>query len=352
MSEASSTAGGAPAGAVPPGLTGPIPTVEELLGGFLVELCLSLILYGITVAQAYVYYLTYPDDGKLVRSLIGAVIVLESLHTATTMHMAYHYTITEFGNLLGVGNIVWSTGVCAMSGMLIVLLVQGFYVRRVWILSRNNIFLTAALAFGVVVRVSFGMATSVLTWTLGTWPEFRSKVGPHITLTTGLSLAATVDLAIALVLMYYLRAGKTGFQPTDRLIQSLMAYSVNTGAIIMVISIVILVTFLVLKDSLVFIGLVQVSNKLYANSLLGTLNARGVLRNKMSNQYDSSGMNTQPLSNIRFPSQGVVPTAPVQLQTMQSGKNIEIYQQTSMITDSKISEHGHNISDAKYGSLA
>ncbi|KAI0077925.1 hypothetical protein K474DRAFT_1706956 [Panus rudis PR-1116 ss-1] len=335
-----------------------IPTMKELMGAFLLEICVTLIvgfvlgsLYGITIAQTYIYFLSAHEDGKWMKGLISFVTLLETLHTVTTIHMAYTYTIDDFGNIAAIGEIVWSTGVCALSGIILVVFVQGFYIRRIWILSRNNIWLTSIVSFFLFLRVSFGFATSILTYTLGTWPAFRASVGTMFTLTTGLSLSAFVDLQIALILMYYLRSGRTGFKPTDRLIEQLMAYAVNTGLITMLCSVAIVLTFAFLKNSLAFAGLVQMSSKLYANSLLGTLNARGVLRNKMSSNYDSTSTRDRGLSNIRFQNPGT--TGSVALQSMQT-KPIEIFQNTTKITDTDVDAPGYSASDAstKYDTLA
>ncbi|KAI0076925.1 hypothetical protein K474DRAFT_1662308 [Panus rudis PR-1116 ss-1] len=256
------------------------PTIQDVFGGTLIEIALSMILYGITLTQTYVYYLNYPDDSLWLKLHIAAVTVVETIHTIFIIHMSYAYLITDFGHLEELERIVWSAGGSATLGMVIVALVQGFYIRRIWILSGKNKPLTFTIAALAFVRVVFGLATSTLTLLLGTWDTFRSHKGPLFTLATGLSLSALVDLLIAVTLMYYLHRSRTGLKHTDHLIRSLMAYIVNTGAITMIVSIAIVLTFVFLKGSLLFAGLVQMSSKLYANSLLGTLNARNLLRRK------------------------------------------------------------------------
>ncbi|CAL1704019.1 unnamed protein product [Somion occarium] len=303
------------------------PTIEELMSGFLIEICISLILYGITISQVYTYFLNYgQEDSSLLKGGVASVLALETIHTIFTIHMLYVYLITDFGQVAAIGTIVWSAGACVTTGMVIVAIAQGFYIRRIYVLSKQNIALTAITGFLLLLRVSFGLATSALTYKLGTWGVFRAKVGPLFTLSTGLALSAAVDLLIASILMYYLHKSRTGFKETDHMIHSLMGYAVNTGAITMLVSIAIVLTFVFLKESLLFAGLVQMSSKLYANSFLGTLNARQILRRKI-NTHKSSELSDRVRSN----------NAPTPM------RHIEIYQETSKVID-----HDHIISTRSY----
>jgi len=300
------------------------PTIQELLGGFVITISLALILYGVTCAQTYVYMLNSRDDPKTLKLVVWGVMLLETVHTGFAIDMFYHYTITSFGSIEDVATIVWSAGASVVMQMLIVILVQGFYLRRVWILSHRSPVLTGLIGVLLVVRVAFGFATSGFCFTLQTWPQFRQTVGPLFTLSCGLGLSAALDLFIALTLMFYLHRSQTGFKNTDNIIRGLMAYVVNTGAITMTVSIAIVLTFVFLKSSLVFAGLVVLAGKLYSNSFLGTLNARSVYQSK-SRSTGPHGYNAAELSNIQSG-----PSAPVRL-----GKQIEIFQETSKVTDTQ-----------------
>ena len=56
---------------------------------------------------------------------------------------------------------------------------------------------------------------------------------PQVAVCVGLSLSAAVDVTIASMLIFFLWKARTGFKSTDRLIHTLMAYTVNSGAITM-----------------------------------------------------------------------------------------------------------------------
>ncbi|KAI0072381.1 hypothetical protein K474DRAFT_1711632 [Panus rudis PR-1116 ss-1] len=267
---------------------------SDLLGAFVVTVCLSLILYGIVLAQSY-YYMLYSgkSDRSWLRYMVLVVFLLEILHTGLVINLVYEYMLF------------------VMVEMVIVALVQGFYLRRIFILSDHSIKLTAGTGFLLFLRISLGFATAALTYPLGEWSKFRQSIGPMITLSLGLGIAALVDALIAGILIYHIRRFQTDFKNTEDVIRALTIYIVNTGAITGVVSIAIILTYLLMADSLLFVGLSTVTAKLYSNSFLGTLNSRESLRSKankdmelptISNMSSShpSGSPTTPLSPLQF----------------------------------------------------
>lgn len=55
-----------------------------------------------------------------------------------------------------------------------------------------------------------------------------------------------------------------------------MAYSINTGLIVVIVSVLVMITFTTVKDSFLFLGLNVIG--IYANTPLGSLNARLMLK--------------------------------------------------------------------------
>ncbi|TFK46678.1 hypothetical protein OE88DRAFT_884315 [Heliocybe sulcata] len=248
--------------------------VDEILGSVLVGIFIAAILYGITTTQAFMYYQNYPNDQKMLKSMVGMIWFMETLHTGFCIDFVYKYVITEFGNAKYMNHIYWSGGITVLLGVLITAMVHGYYVRRVWILSDRNIFLTLLVGFLATLRFGFGIATTVLSYTLSEWSVFRAKKVPLMTLAGGLSSAAAVDLIVAAALSYFLEKNRTGFQRSDTRINLLMAYIINTGALTTIFSLIIVIAFAAMPGSLVFLAFVEIQSKLYANSFLASLNAR------------------------------------------------------------------------------
>ena len=64
----------------------------------------------------------------------------------------------------------------------------------------------------------------------GGFPELTAR---QTTLNAGLALGALIDLMCTSLLTYYLRSHKTTFGRTQRMVQTLMWYTINTGALTM-----------------------------------------------------------------------------------------------------------------------
>ncbi|CAL1703505.1 unnamed protein product [Somion occarium] len=236
--------------------------------------CLAVLLYGMMVAQAYVYMLHSKSDRAALKAVVVAVCFLETLHTAFLLHQLYFYTVLNFLNLAEASNIVWSTGPSVLLETFICALVQGFYVYRIWILSDGSVISTIAPAVLLVGRVAFGFASSIIIMTSTTFADIRGHTGPMFAVTCGLALSLVTDLVIALLLIFYLFRSEAAWISAESVVRGLIAYTVNTGALTTIASLLVLVTFLSLKQSLLFGGLLMLRSKLYSISFLGTLNAR------------------------------------------------------------------------------
>ncbi|THH28481.1 hypothetical protein EUX98_g5699 [Antrodiella citrinella] len=297
------------------------PTIQDLLGGYVIEAFVALVLYGIFIAQTYVYAMNCSKDALYMKLCVMCIAVLETLHSAFMSHMIYWYAIDSFGNIAGVGRIIWSGGATVICEMLIVAFVQSLYLRRVYILSEGNRVLTSIISLTLLARLAVGLATAALLLTLRSWADFRTSKAFY-TVVVGLALSSLVDLMIALTLIYYLWKNKTGFTSTDNIMHVLMAYCVNSGMLTMMCSTATIFTFSTMKTSLLFAGFYQISSKLYANSLMGTLNARDFLR-QMSTSGRSRFNETSDLG-VHFESQDAAP------------RHIEIFQEASKVVRSDV----------------
>ncbi|GJE88937.1 hypothetical protein PsYK624_050250 [Phanerochaete sordida] len=184
---------------------------------------------------------------------------------------------------------------------------DSFSIVRIWQLSGGNMWATAVPAVFLLFRAASGFGSTVYLYKYHTWADFYAHQGPFVTVNCGLTLAAVVDLMVAAILTYYLRQHKSRFRKTRYMIQKLMFYTINTGAITMVFSISAVFFFNLLRASLMFGGIVEVICKLYANSTLALLNARQ--RIKEGAAMGSTGINSIPLelrgnSNASGPSGG------------------------------------------------
>ncbi|CAL1703788.1 unnamed protein product [Somion occarium] len=301
-----------------PSASAPTPSISELMGGMVMTICISLIFYGVTTAQAYVYYLNSKRDSPWIKTLVASVWIFETIHTAVVLRFLYYMVIISFGNPQSLALIDWSLGVMCVSEVLILALVEGFYIYRIWICTIGLI--STLDLIGSLKSLSFTLSTAVYGLLARSWDAFQHTFSSSFSVLMACSFSAVVDGLIAICMMILLRHKQTGFNRTDNVLRWIMAYSVNTGAISMVVSIVIAITYSTMQDSLLFVGLVILTGKLYANSLLGMLNARALMRQK-ANKTDS-GLVELPTFNNRTTSICSHPTETFQQKTQEGADEI------------------------------
>ncbi|KAL5534699.1 hypothetical protein ACEPAG_1163 [Sanghuangporus baumii] len=250
----------------------------------------ALVLFGITTLQSYLYYMYYPKDRPSLKLLVAFIWALETVQIALVCHSLYHYLVINYSNplALGVGTCTLQTSM--LVNVIISTTVQLFFTVRVHILSKGMWWLTAFLILTILAHFAFGLETVILLLKL----KLLSKI-PSITYNAALPFSITAvfpDVLIAFSLCYYLHSVKSGFRGTNALLNTLMVYAVNRCLLTTVVVIVEVIVFKVLPDSFYFLAIDFCVGKLYANTLLATLNTRQVLRGR---GYDSD---SQSLSDL------------------------------------------------------
>ncbi|CAL1703805.1 unnamed protein product [Somion occarium] len=218
-----------------------------------------------------VYLLTCKKDPGWMKWLAGLVWFFETAHTAFALRQLYYLVIVSFGDVDSLARIDWSMAPVAFTEMLIVALVEGYYIYRIWVLSNRSRIFTAFLAVLLLIRVGFTLSTGIYTLTMGTWPRFQTTFAPSFS-----------------VLMMNGFSASAGFQRIDGVLRWIMAYTVNTGVISMVGSVAIAITYSTLKNNLIFGGLAILTSKLYANALHGMLNARRLMQKRLMASVEPS----------------------------------------------------------------
>ncbi|EKM50220.1 uncharacterized protein PHACADRAFT_264829 [Phanerochaete carnosa HHB-10118-sp] len=229
-----------------------------LMGPLLVLVCLALILFGIFTAQVYYYWSTYEKDSRLVRGFVLLLWFLECLHTTFCICMLYTYFIDHFGD----------TG----------------EVERIVCVSKRNFLVASVPAIALFARVG--------QYSCKTWTAFRQRQGPVLTLNVALSCGGLVDLVTTGLLTFYLWRSRSAFPRTQHIVDKLLHFALNTGALTMIFSMAILFTYNLVTTSLIWAGMVEIVSKLYANSMLAMLNARNNLRNAGSTNESTASAGT------------------------------------------------------------
>ncbi|KAI0341033.1 hypothetical protein BDW22DRAFT_1430211 [Trametopsis cervina] len=248
---------------------------DDLIGPLLLCICGAILLYGIVLAQIIYYWSTYSADPPRVKLWVIVLGVLETAHTALCVHLIYYYTVSHYGQFDVLARIVWSLGVSVIIEVVIVGFSQAFYLHRIWHITNRNRTITAALTVLVLSYMGVALAVSSTALKYETWLELETSDVVRTMGNCTWVLCALADTMITSTLVYYLwRRGKFTIDRTQKMIRTLIHYSISTGALTALASLVILICYNVLPKDILFGGLLELLTKLYANSVLAMLNAR------------------------------------------------------------------------------
>ncbi|KAK0184112.1 hypothetical protein F5146DRAFT_1145743 [Armillaria mellea] len=286
-------------------------------------LCASL-LSGAVAIQTILYYKFYPSDFPRVKLLVSLQGLrhmvrvvrfsglspspaydyrfLDICHTTFIWISIWDCFITHFGDFGRTDVIPWSIAVTVVETALLTFLVHCFFAHRIFMLSRRNWLITCPILIAATLRLGsacgilnhFYSRDVALTWHLSsfnlfvdnyiatgrirlkTYSGFIEKFGWVFTL--GLSMSSVADILITVSLLALLHKSRTDAESINAIIDSLILYTFETGSLTCAGTIVDMACWVSMKSNLIFLGIHFVIGKLYANSLLVTLNMRRGLR--------------------------------------------------------------------------
>ncbi|KAI0341092.1 hypothetical protein BDW22DRAFT_1346399 [Trametopsis cervina] len=260
--------------------------LETLVGPLLITVCIAFMLYGIFLAQVLFYWTTYKNDRAPIKVWVVILSLLETSHTILCVHFLYYYFVAHFGDSAITERVVWSAGLSATLGVPITLLTLSFYIYRIW------------------------HDTSTFPLKSHLWSVLEASKTFRILANVSWVNNAVTDIVVTLTLVYYLYRNRQVGVRTKNMIGKLIHYSVTTGLLAVIGSLLLLISFSLIQicqqynvvpHSLLFAGLIEALSKLYANSALAMLNARRIVASTSA----ENGSDVIELSQSRVASQGV-----------------------------------------------
>lgn len=243
---------------------------EVPLGMVLLGVIFSSILYGVMLTQTHKYSERFKKDPVLVKTLVFAVLLLNTASVFFVGHAAWYYLVAAGPPKVS----IWSLNVELALSMLMSGLSETFLAFRVYKFSGNNAWLTAILLALVILHFGSGEVAAIELLLLKKSASFASVKVPTI---LRLASAAVCDTAIALSLSYFLHTKRTGFKKSDERINYLILFSINSGLLLSATSIGSLITYLVVPKTWVYTALCFLLSRLYATTFLCSLNSRQIL---------------------------------------------------------------------------
>ncbi|KAF9022352.1 hypothetical protein BDZ89DRAFT_1070745 [Hymenopellis radicata] len=316
----------APAAAVPQIIGLPQPFGVLLIGIFV-----SLVLMGIIVSQTWNYYNNYPEDSKWLKLYVSSVFLVDFMSSFFLLWWMYDLLINDWGNIIPYTQLHWALATDPILEGLIGPMVQAYYAWRIHVIS-GTYWVSGIIMCCSLMALGGGIAGTHAAATLVT---FEALAGAKVTVIFWLLPAAISDLIIALALTYYLRKHKGRFQASDKVLDKIIRMTVQNGLLTAVTAVVDVIMYFTVTTPyhIVFTFILP---KLYANTVLSSLNSRSAIRKELSNGktdpqlYSSGGapgFRTQA-------SQGVVVT--VETHEMQEAVKGKLDWESQRSADTKV----------------
>ncbi|KAI0739494.1 hypothetical protein C8Q80DRAFT_1274554 [Daedaleopsis nitida] len=293
-----------------------MPTdLNETVGALLLGVLVTAVGFGITTMQTYLYMSRFPKDPWLIRWTVWSLLALDTIHVMLSWHMVYYYLIINYDNRPALGDSVWSFNITVVLTAFITVIVHCFYARRVYILSRGLWFVVLLILTLSVVRVVCGAVVTVRLFQIKDLDILPKKISAQVG--TGLGAGTLADILITASLVVLLKRHQSGFNllrhtsltmrppppgilfdRLDNFLDKIIYWTVNNGAITSIVGLVVIVTFSVMPENMVFLAVHLLLSKLYANSLLATLNFRAAHRGRGFETTDRDNSVTIPMSSM------------------------------------------------------
>ncbi|CAK5266432.1 unnamed protein product [Mycena citricolor] len=249
------------------------------LGALLVGGSVALFLSGVVAVQCIIFFKLYPGEGVRSRAMVLSVWLLDSLHSAFIVTSLYIYFIRLFGDASKTLFIPWSIGLSVLVTALQTLIVHLYFARKIFRSSGGSWWITLPIVLLACCRLVAATYSTAEMIHLQRYTAFNDEY-PGGIFTTGLSLSAVVDVLITGCLCYFLQRmrRRTASGPMSQMVNLLTLYTLENGLLTCLTTTASLICWLAMPNNLVFLGLHFIIEKLYANSLLISLNTRKELR--------------------------------------------------------------------------
>jgi len=207
--------------------------------------------------------------------MVASIWFLDTLHTCLVMGSVWNYLIPHFGDVPRVDFIPWTVAMSIAVTAILTIIVHCFLVRRIYRLTQNEWRITTPILILAVLRLCAACVTTAEMIRIKSFIGFSHQFRWVFTL--GLALSSAVDVIITIILCYKLRSSRTGSRGMDNIIDTLVLYTFETGSLTCAGTVLSMICWLTMPHNRLFLALHFMIAKLYANSLLATLNTRKTL---------------------------------------------------------------------------
>ncbi|EJF62233.1 hypothetical protein DICSQDRAFT_169265 [Dichomitus squalens LYAD-421 SS1] len=225
----------------------PTPAIDKTYGALLIATYLGFIVYGLSLYQLYRYFQLYPTDTRLIKTIVLVLFALDTFHILCCVVGCYWHLVTNYFNPSSLDDNHWSIQLLPPTGVVIILICQAFYARRVYLLESRYRWVVSIAAVSMISLLGFCTASTVESFLAPNVVAFRKKNWLFAAM-YGSATATDVVLTSSLVLALW--RSRTGLKRVNT----------SLGFLFTVI----------LPGNLIFNSVASLSVKVYVVSMLST----------------------------------------------------------------------------------
>ncbi|KAH7907137.1 hypothetical protein BJ138DRAFT_1215573 [Hygrophoropsis aurantiaca] len=265
-------------------------TLNNSIGAILVGAFVMMYLFGIVTVQTYHYYHKYPGDSLWLKILVASVwslllghsiAVAIGLYTISVLNSGQFPTATVFNSRVPLG-----LASSILISAFIAPIAQGFFVYRVHVISKHRVIpaLFCLVCLWQLVG-NFGLGSYAIKYN----DSLQHLMADFAWLIQGsIILGAVCDTLVAVMMCYYLRREKSiAITRTALILNRLMKYTIETGVLTSLTNLTVVICYVTIPTSLVWLAVFLIRAEVYANALLANLNARNPHPKNDKNEYAS-----------------------------------------------------------------
>ncbi|KAF8186621.1 hypothetical protein BJ912DRAFT_456599 [Pholiota molesta] len=267
----------------------PAPTgldITSSYGGVLLGLIFSYTLYGVSCLQVFIYSMNCEGDPTFTKAMVGVLWLAETGNQICLVIGSWNTFVEKWGNLinltavqLGITHHIWV-------GHIVIISVQMYLARRIYLFGRSvgtrsrKIYMAMYLL--VVVLLACGEITVIIVFIVKSY-HGRNLSALTTPVETALNealriLAATIDILVAIGMVYLLRATTPRLTKSKQLVQRMLIVTVSSGSLTAFFATIVMILLAVSPYHLWFCIFDFPLGSLYFNTLLANLNSRSYIR--------------------------------------------------------------------------
>ncbi|KJA25129.1 hypothetical protein HYPSUDRAFT_161287 [Hypholoma sublateritium FD-334 SS-4] len=243
---------------------------------------LSLLFGGVTIVQAYIYFL-HSRDRLEVKLLATFISVLDFVDSVLVAYSIYYFLIPQFGSLFRLSFLPWELTAECILASIITVISQMYFVYQLVAAKRfghGNWFVIVTIGILSCISLAGGIAcvVSMSLFDRGVLANRNHIFSIAFGFSKGFS--ALADILATIAMCIFLKSARVGLSRTNSLLNDLVRVIFMRGVLVTIAQTLLVISFYALPTRLTWMAFHINVAKLYVNTFFAMLNGREHLREK------------------------------------------------------------------------